>query len=454
MNDNNAVFGTDGIRGRTGGKVINPESILKLGWAVGKALCQQPGNKILIGKDTRISGYMLESALEAGLSAAGMNIQLVGPLPTPGIAYLTKTLRASAGIVITASHNPYWDNGLKFFASNGGKLTEDDEKRVISQLSQPLTMVDSALLGKAERIDDARGRYAEFCKQSFPDDLSLSGMTIVVDCANGATYQVAPSVFAELGARVITLGGAPNGLNINLECGSTQPKALQQAVLKHQADVGIAFDGDGDRLIMVDHRGDLVNGDSCLYVMATHALKMDEAPVGVVGTQMSNEGLVRTLAEKDIGFYRAEVGDKYVLSALQSRGWQMGGEPSGHLIHLGKTTTGDGIIAALQVLRAMCESDRSLHELCADLNVFPQVLINIALSSGDLERMQTEAFSQLMKKSQKKLSGRGRVLVRLSGTEPVVRVMAESDDANLTQKVAEGVVEFFQSKYAKQHNKK
>ena len=437
------VFGTDGIRGRVGSETINPATILKLGWAVGKVLCQKPGDKVLIGKDTRISGYLMESALEAGLSSAGMNIQLVGPLPTPGVAYLTRTQRAAAGIVISASHNPYWDNGLKFFSSDGCKLTDDQERQIEAAMLEPLEMVDSADLGKAERIDDAVGRYAEFCKQTFPQDLNLNGLKIVMDCANGATYQVAPLVFSELGANLVLLGDAPDGLNINLDCGSTRPKALQNAVVAHEADLGVAFDGDGDRLIMVDHLGQLVEGDACLYVMIKHALAMGDAVPGVVGTLMSNEGIVQTLAKQDISFHRANVGDKHVLAELHARGWQLGGEPSGHLIHLGKTTTGDGLIAALQILAALVSSQASLHSMVSDLAIYPQSLVNVPFLSSDVDRLQSRGFEKLCESVESNLKEKGRILVRRSGTEPLLRVMVEAEDSRLAQKTAEKIADYF-----------
>lgn len=431
------LFGTDGIRGPVGGNAVNPEFMLKLGWAVGKVLCHQPGDKVLIGKDTRISGYMIESALEAGLSAAGMHVRLLGPLPTPGIAYLTKTLRAAAGIVISASHNPYFDNGIKFFSSEGQKLTEEVEQAIAKTMGEPMQMVASAYLGKAGRIDDAVGRYAEFCKQSFAPSLTCSGLKVVLDCAHGATYQVAPIVFTELGAEVITIGNTPDGLNINLDCGSTHPAQLQQAVLAHQADVGIAFDGDGDRLIMVDHQGRLVDGDQCLYVMVAHALHKQEKVSGVVGTLMSNQGLVKSLQDLGVELVRANVGDKYVLAALHERGWLMGGEPSGHLLHLGKSSAGDGIIAALQILLAMVEQKKSLAELCAGMAKFPQLLINVAVTHSATEVVRSEVVQAAVTNAQAKLGDRGRVLIRPSGTEPLVRIMVEAEEAAQAKSIAD-----------------
>jgi phosphoglucosamine mutase len=430
-------FGTDGIRGPVGGDTINPEFMLKLGWAVGKVLCQKPGDRVLIGKDTRISGYMLESALEAGLSAAGMSIQLLGPLPTPGIAYLTRTLRAAAGIVISASHNAYGDNGIKFFSGAGAKLTAAHELAIEAAMHQPMTMVDSAELGKAERIEDAVGRYAEFCKQTVPEGFTCAGLTVVVDCAHGANYQVAPIVLSELGAKVIIIGAEPDGLNINEGYGSTHPERLQQAVLSEQADVGIAFDGDGDRLIMVDHHGCVVDGDECLYVMVAHALNCLQEVPGVVGTAMSNEGLVQTLSRLGVDFYRADVGDKHVLKALQARDWLMGGEPSGHLIHLGKTTTGDGLIAALQVLQAIVETGCSLADLRASMTRFPQVLINVAVAADAAALVASDRMVQAVSHAQSMVGAAGRVLVRPSGTEPLVRVMVEGEDSVLTKNTAE-----------------
>ena len=372
-------FGTDGIRGRVGQAPVTAEFMLKLGWAAGKALTAEGCNKVLIGKDTRISGYMFESALEAGLSAAGLNIALLGPMPTPGIAYLTRTLRACAGIVISASHNPHYDNGIKFFSQQGTKLPDTLEEKIEALIEQPLTTVDSAQLGKAERIVDAAGRYIEFCKSTVPSSLMLSGLKLVVDCANGATYHIAPNVFAELGADVIALNTRPDGLNINLNCGSTKPETLQQAVKEHQADLGIAFDGDGDRVIMVDQRGEVVDGDELLFVIAQDRLQNSSNMTAVVGTLMSNLGLEVALRNLGLELHRAKVGDRYVLERLLADQLILGGESSGHIICLDRTTTGDGIVAALQVLTACLQADKPLHELKAGMQKYPQYMVNVPI---------------------------------------------------------------------------
>ncbi len=421
-------FGTDGIRGRVGEAPITADFMLRLGWAAGKALLHQGRNKVVIGKDTRISGYMFESALEAGLSAAGLNIALLGPMPTPGIAYLTRTLRASAGIVISASHNPYPDNGIKFFSHAGSKLDDAIERRIEALLEEPLTTVDPALLGKAERIVDAAGRYIEFCKSTVPPHLSLNGLRLVVDCANGATYHIAPSVLTELGAEVLPIGVQPDGLNINLNCGSTHPSTLQQAVIQHGAHLGIALDGDGDRVIMADDRGELVDGDELLYIIARHRRESDGSLSQVVGTQMSNLGLELALAEVGIGLQRVKVGDRYILERLLEQGLTLGGESSGHVICLDKTTTGDGIIAALQVLTALVQSGKSLRELRADLYLYPQHLINVPLPRR-MDPSDQPAVRDAVRAVEAQLGERGRVLLRPSGTEPVVRVMVEGRDA-------------------------
>jgi len=359
---NRRYFGTDGIRGRVGSQPITPEFILKLGWAVGKVLARQNGGKVLIGKDTRISGYMFESVLEAGFSAAGIDTHLLGPMPTPAIAYLTRTLRAQAGIVISASHNPYYDNGIKFFSAQGSKLPDDLEIAIERQLELPMTTVDSAALGKAARVVDAPGRYIEFCKSTVASDITLKGLNIVVDCANGAAYHIAPNVFRELGADVVEIGVEPNGLNINMNCGATYPELLKQTVLQKKADLGIALDGDGDRVVMVDHAGNILDGDELLYVIAKHRKKMGFTG-GVVGTVMSNLGFEQALQELNIKFTRVPVGDRYVIAELEKRGWLLGGEPSGHLICREATTTGDGIVTALQVLSAMCYTKKSISNL-------------------------------------------------------------------------------------------
>ncbi|MGB6977034.1 MAG: phosphoglucosamine mutase [Gammaproteobacteria bacterium] len=420
-------FGTDGIRGKVGEALINPEFVLKLGWAAGIVLGQGEGGKILIGKDTRVSGYMFESALEAGLAAAGMDTHLLGPMPTPAVAYLTRTLRAKAGIVISASHNSFEDNGIKFFSTVGVKLPDEIELAIEAQLAQPLTVVSSAQLGRAARIVDAPGRYIEFCKSTFPFGMSLAGMKVVVDCAQGATYRIAPSVFSELGATVTKLGIHPNGLNINAHCGSTKPEALQKAVLSEKADVGIAFDGDGDRVLMVDHEGELVDGDELLYIMVCEAAKKHMLPKGIVGTQMSNLGFEQALRQMGVDFKRANVGDRYVIEELNKMGWLLGGEPSGHIVHLGLTTTGDGIISALQVLRAMSDEGKSLHELKRGMQKYPQILVNVPITKrvviADEPTLQAAVHAV-----EQKLGNKGRVLLRASGTEPVIRVMVEGED--------------------------
>jgi len=428
-------FGTDGVRGRVGAYPITPEFVMKLGWAAGKVFAQQGKSRILIGKDTRISGYMFESALEAGLSSAGVDIGLLGPIPTPGIAYLTRTFRAQAGIVISASHNPYYDNGIKFFSGNGEKLPDETELAIESWLDKPMSCVESAQLGKAARINDAGGRYIEFCKGT-ASSLNLRGLTIVLDCAHGATYQIAPAVFSELGATVITIGAKPDGLNINEGVGSTEPAALQARVLQEHADLGIAFDGDGDRLMMVDHRGELVDGDQLLFIIATHAKKQGRLNGGVVGTLMSNLGLELGLKDLGIDFLRAKVGDRYVMQLLNEHGWRFGGESSGHILCLDANTTGDGIVAALQVLQALKDSETSLHDWQKRMSKMPQVMINVQ-RSRQADVMSLPEIVQAIAATEEKLAGRGRVLLRPSGTEPVVRVMVEGEDAAQVQTLAE-----------------
>ncbi|AGH72489.1 phosphoglucosamine mutase [Edwardsiella piscicida] len=420
-------FGTDGIRGKVGSSPITPDFVLKLGWAAGKVLARHGSRKIIIGKDTRISGYMLESALEAGLAAAGLSAAFTGPMPTPAVAYLTRTFRAEAGIVISASHNPYYDNGIKFFSIDGTKLPDEVEAAIEAELDKPLTCVESAELGKASRIVDAAGRYIEFCKSTFPNALSLSGLKIVADCANGATYHIAPNVLRELGAEVITIGTSPDGMNINKECGATDVRALQARVVAENADLGMAFDGDGDRLIMVDHRGDKVDGDQILYIVAREALRQGKLHGGVVGTLMSNMGLELALKQLGIPFARAKVGDRYVLETMQEKGWRMGAENSGHVIILDQTTTGDGIVAGLQVLAAMARNHMSLADLCSGMTLLPQVLINVRFA-GQCDPLQDTAVQQACAEVERQLAGRGRVLLRKSGTEPLIRVMVEGED--------------------------
>ncbi len=431
-------FGTDGIRGKVGDEPITAEFMLKLGWAVGRVMTNGDSNKVLIGKDTRISGYMFESALEAGLSAAGVDIHLLGPMPTPAIAYLTRTLHAKAGIVISASHNPFYDNGVKFFSADGTKLDDDIELKIEAELEKPMTTVDSASLGKAERVEDAGGRYIEFCKSTVPSRLNLSGMKIVVDCANGATYHVTPKVFDELGATVISLGTNPDGLNINQDCGSTKPSLLRDAVLKEGADLGIALDGDGDRVIMVDHKGEYVDGDELVYIIASDRLRVNRLQGAVIGTLMSNLGLELALRSKGVDFHRAKVGDRYVMEMLKSTCSSLGGEGSGHIICLDRTTTGDGTVAALQVLAAMQSTSSSLHDLKAGMEKYPQRLVNVTLSKRiDLD--QNAVINAAIKDVESQLSDQGRVLLRCSGTEPLVRVMVEGADEKLVSTLAEGL---------------
>ena len=428
-------FGTDGIRGRVGDGVITPDFVLKLGWAVGRVLANGGQNKVLIGKDTRISGYMFESALQAGLSAAGVDIYLLGPMPTPAIAYLTRTFHAQAGIVISASHNPYHDNGIKFFSSQGTKLPDDVELQIEAMLEQPLVTVDSAMLGKAHRVDDAAGRYIEFCKSTIPSGVDLTNLKIVLDCAHGATYHVAPEVFKELGADVIVMGAEPDGLNINQNCGSTEPRLLQAAVLEHQADLGVALDGDGDRLIMVDHQGELVDGDEILFIIARAQQRKGIGHTEVVGTLMSNLGLEHALAKYDMNLHRANVGDRYVIEKMKETGGRVGGESSGHIICLDKTTTGDGTVAALQVLAEIKETSNSLHELRSVVTKYPQRLINVKAKKR-VDLANNDEVVSAVQKIEEKLGDEGRALLRASGTEPVVRVMVEGRDAAVTNELA------------------
>ncbi|REF25852.1 phosphoglucosamine mutase [Xenorhabdus cabanillasii] len=439
---NRKYFGTDGIRGKVGNSPITPDFVLKLGWAAGKVLARHGSRKIIIGKDTRISGYMLESALEAGLAAAGLSASFTGPMPTPAVAYLTRTFRAEAGIVISASHNPYYDNGIKFFSIDGTKLPDDVEEAIEAEMEKPLTCVESAELGRANRIVDAAGRYIEFCKGTFPSEQSLNGLKIVLDCANGATYHIAPNVLRELGADVITIGCEPNGININEECGATDVRLLQKWVLEEQANVGLAFDGDGDRIIMVDHLGQKVDGDQILYIIAREALRQGQLRGGAVGTLMSNMGLELALKQLGIPFERAKVGDRYVLEKLQEKGWRLGAENSGHIILLDKTTTGDGIVAGLQVLSAMVRNNMSLHDLCSGMKLLPQVLVNVRFS-GDNDPLQSERVLEVVKEVEAALDGRGRVLLRKSGTEPLIRVMVEGEDEEqvtaLAHRIADAV---------------
>jgi phosphoglucosamine mutase len=481
QNKQKKYFGTDGIRGRVGEPPISADWILNLGWALGDVLSSSSSAqeetdrpKVLIGKDTRISGYLFESALEAGLSSAGVDTLLLGPMPTPAIAYLTRALRASAGIVISASHNPYYDNGIKFFSCEGTKLPDEMEWAIEEALQKRMVMVDSRRLGKAQRVRDAEGRYIEFCKNTFPAALDLHGLKLVVDCAHGATYRVAPSIFRELGALVIEMGVEPDGYNINEACGSTAPQALAERVLREKADVGIALDGDGDRVIMVDHQGEVLDGDEILYIIAKWYADTKRLNGGVVGTLMSNFGLELAFKSAGIEFCRVNVGDRYILEHLKKNAWNLGGESSGHIICLDANTTGDGIVSALRVLAVMCLTSRSLSELKQGMAKLPQILINVPVTivSQSDEEIQDNQENQGNQKIQKikinysnlnlmshpkvklalqaaetQLKGQGRVLLRASGTEPVVRVMVEGQDAAIIQAVANELAEVVQTSY-------
>ena len=421
-------FGTDGVRGKVGVAPITPDFVMRLGYAAGKVLASREGGErptVLIGKDTRVSGYMLESALEAGFAAAGVDVLLVGPMPTPAVAYLARALRLAAGVVISASHNPYDDNGIKFFNGDGAKLPDSVESAIEAQIDKPLLCAASARVGKVRRIDDAPGRYIEFCKSTFPSSLDLHGLKIVVDAAHGAGYHVAAKVFHELGAEVIAIGDAPNGFNINDQVGATHPQALQQAVKAHRADLGIALDGDGDRLVMVDARGVVYDGDQLLYVIARDAQRRRRLDGGVVGTLMSNLAFENALGKLKIPFARANVGDRYVLEMMVARGWKFGGENSGHILCLDQHTTGDAIVAALQVLRALCESKLTLAQACAPVALYPQVMINVPVKRR-ADFQAKPGVAAVVKKAQDDLAHEGRVLLRASGTEPVIRVMVEA----------------------------
>ena len=440
-------FGTDGVRGKVGDAPITPELVMHLGYAAGKVLAggaryglvgDPPA--VLIGKDTRISGYMLESALQAGLSAAGVDIYLSGPLPTPAVAYLTRALRLQAGIVISASHNPFEDNGIKFFSSSGDKLPDAVEQEIEQRLEDPIVTAPSAGLGKARRINDAAGRYIEFCKSTFPTELDLRGLKIVVDCAHGASYHIAPHVLHELGADVVAIGNQPDGLNINRDCGATHPQTLANAVTSNHADLGIALDGDGDRLMMADASGRLYDGDQLLFVIARHRRQSDLLRGGVMGTLMTNFGLERALAQLEIPFARAAVGDRYVLEKLYEVGWQLGGENSGHIICLDKHTTGDGIVSGLQVLHALRASGEPLQRLVSELTLYPQVLVNVRVERGQDLRNDPRVQSAV-KDAEARLAGRGRVLLRPSGTEPVIRVMVEGEAADVVKGLADRIAD-------------
>lgn len=410
-------FGTDGIRGRVGAGKMTPELALKLGWAAGRVLSRKGTKKVIIGKDTRISGYLFESALEAGLSAAGLNVMLMGPMPTPAVAYLTRTFRAEAGVVISASHNPYYDNGIKFFSADGSKLDDEIELAIEAELEKPLVCVESHELGKVARIDDAAGRYIEYCKGNFPADMTLEGLKIVVDCAHGATYHIAPNVFRELGAEVVAIGDQPNGININDKVGATSMGAICEAVVAEQADLGIALDGDGDRIMMVDHLGNVIDGDQILYILAKDAKENGTLVGGVVGTLMSNLGLELALAELDVPFERSKVGDRYVMELLKTKGWRIGGENSGHILDLAHGTTGDGIVAGILVLAAMRRKQVSLIDMVDGMNMLPQVLVNVRFE-GENDPLASEQVAQAQLLVEQALGARGRVLLRKSGTEP------------------------------------
>ncbi|MEW8560907.1 MAG: phosphoglucosamine mutase [gamma proteobacterium symbiont of Ctena orbiculata] len=432
-------FGTDGVRGRFGEGVIGPEFVLKLGWAAGRVLGTETKSRVLIGKDTRISGYLLESALEAGLTAAGVNITLLGPMPTPSVAYLTRTLHAQAGIVISASHNPYQDNGIKFFSADGLKLPDDVESAIEAEMDKPLVTVDSSNLGRAEKMA-AEGRYIEFCKSTIPLRTRFHGMKIVVDCANGAAYNIAPYVFDEMGAEVIAIGNKPNGFNINDGVGSTHPEHLKSAVLEHGADLGVALDGDGDRLILVDDRGNEVDGDEILYIIARSRMRLGELRGAVVGTLMSNLGLENALREQGVVFERTQVGDRYIMERLSQKGWVLGGEQSGHIICLDRTTTGDGIISALQVLAEIHATGHTLRELASGMIKYPQLLTNIRLDNKKPgEIMASDLVKKAVREAEVEMGATGRVLLRPSGTEPLIRVMVECGDMNLVEQFSQHI---------------
>ena len=436
-------FGTDGVRGRVGQSPITPDFVMRLGYAAGKVLLdsvKMPAGErptVLIGKDTRLSGYMLESALESGFAAAGVDVCLVGPMPTPAVAYLTRALRLQAGIVISASHNPYYDNGIKFFSAHGTKLPDEVEHAIEAGIDQPMVCVAPADLGRVRRIDDARGRYIEFCKSTYPNDLDLRGLKIVIDCAHGAAYHTAPDVFHELGAEVVTIGAQPNGLNINDGFGATSPKALRDAVLTNQADLGIALDGDADRIQMVDAEGNLYDGDQLLYAIVCNRAKHGTV-AGVAGTLMTNLAFEHAMAKLGIPFSRAAVGDRYVVEMLSQNGWLYGGENSGHILSLDRHTTGDGTVAGLQVLAAMREAGKSLKELLAELVLYPQKLINVQITKGFPWKDDLE-ISAALERVEKQMDGKGRVLLRASGTEPLLRVMVEGEDGEQVNAAAESL---------------
>jgi phosphoglucosamine mutase len=445
MSGGRRYFGTDGVRGKVGELPITPELVMHLGYAAGKVLAgagqRPPGSEppaVLIGKDTRISGYMLESALQAGLSAAGVDIYLCGPMPTPAVAYLTRALRLSAGIVISASHNLFEDNGIKFFSATGDKLPDATEEAIEARLQDPIVTASSAELGKARRLNDAPGRYIEFCKSTFPNHLDLRGLKLVIDCAHGASYHVAPHVFHELGADVIAIGNQPDGLNINRDCGATRPQTLAKAVVEHRADLGLALDGDGDRLVMVDASGRSYDGDQLMFLIARQRLAARNLKGGVVGTLMSNLALEQALGRLQVPFARAAVGDRYVLEELRQRGWLLGGENSGHLICLDKHTTGDGIVSALQVLHALRAAGQSLDQQLDGLELYPQVLVNVAITRR-IDVRRSPQVQDAVRAAEARLEGRGRVLLRPSGTEPVIRVMVEGESIELVRGLAQSI---------------
>lgn len=429
-------FGTDGIRGKVGVHPINPEFVMKLGWAAGQVLARNGNGPVLIGKDTRLSGYMFESALESGLSAAGVDIRLLGPMPTPGIAFLTKNTRAQAGIVISASHNPYYDNGFKFFSSEGYKLESEIESEIEVELDKPLQIIESGKLGKARRITDAPRRYIEFCKSKFDSSLSLNNLHIVLDCANGATYHIAPGVFEEMGAKIDVIGATPDGRNINEGCGATNTRLLQDKVIEKNADLGIALDGDGDRLILIDNKGEVVDGDEILYIIAK--ANRESINGAVVGTLMSNLGLERAVGEMNLGFHRAMVGDRNVMDLMRKHALVLGGESSGHIINLNKSTTGDGIISALQILEAMIKTGKTLHESKSGMEKYPQTLINIKMTSNQ-DILRNPSIDGLICDAEKELGSDGRVLLRQSGTEPLIRVMVEGIDGMQVKSIAQKI---------------
>lgn len=431
-------FGTDGVRGRVGESPITADFMLRLGRAAGVVLAKGEKRSVVIGKDTRISGYMFESALEAGLAAAGANVLLLGPMPTPAVAYLTRTLYACAGIVISASHNPFADNGIKFFSADGEKFSDEIEEAIEAELELPFSTVDSAKLGKAARVDDAAGRYIEFCKGTTPFGTTFGGLRMVLDCAHGATYRVAPAVMRELGAKVYAMGDEPDGININEACGSTHPGLMQARVLERKADVGIALDGDGDRVVMSDHLGNLVDGDQLLFIIATARQQQGSLTGGVVGTVMSNFGLELALKERGIEFVRTAVGDRHIHRELRNKAWKLGGEASGHILCLDRTSTGDGIISALQVLEIMVRTGKTLAELAQGFEKFPQTMINVPVASGAASRLQdSKPIQEAVRDIESTLNGKGRVILRPSGTEPLIRVMLEGSDAELVSRLAQ-----------------